>query len=113
MTGLIDCRECDSPDCRECNIYRLATALNQGKLDWAKDSCMGIDIDLLINESPKGMQINLDRDDCKNAAEFIEWEFFNHLKNLLDVGDIDNIDYLRSLIHAMDELYKVGKGAAT
>ena len=29
---LIDCRECDSPDCRGCNIYRLARALEQGKL---------------------------------------------------------------------------------
>jgi hypothetical protein len=33
----IDCRECDAPDCRGCNIYRLAEALQQGKLDWMKD----------------------------------------------------------------------------
>lgn len=34
---LIDCRECDSPDCRGCNIYTLATALGQGKLNWMTD----------------------------------------------------------------------------
>lgn len=34
---LIGCRECDSPDCRGCNIYRLAEALGQGKLNWMMD----------------------------------------------------------------------------
>jgi hypothetical protein len=42
MIGLIDCRECDSPDCRGCNLYRLAEALQQGKLDWMKDEKNGI-----------------------------------------------------------------------
>jgi hypothetical protein len=103
---LIGCRECDAPDCRGCNIYRLATALDQGKFDWAKNSCKGIDIDLLIDESPKGMQINLSRDDCLNAAEFIEEEFFNRLYNLMRAGELDNVGYVRSLIRAMDALYK-------
>ena len=33
----IGCRECDAPTCVGCNIYTLAVALGQGKLDWMMD----------------------------------------------------------------------------
>ena len=106
---LIGCRECDSPDCRGCNTYRLATALNQGKLDWAKDEHYGIDEEMLAapNESKaKGVELDLGLDDCENVAEFVEEEFFNHLYNLMRAGELDNVGYVRSLIRAMDALYK-------
>jgi len=35
--SLIDCRDCDSSRCNGCNIYILATMLNQGKLDCLMD----------------------------------------------------------------------------
>ena len=67
-------------------------------------------IDKIKPETPlAGVCLNLSPDDCKNAADFIEWEFFNHLKNLLDVDDLDNIDYLRSLIRVLDEMERAGK----
>ncbi len=113
---LIGCRECDSPDCRGCNIYRLARALEQGKLDWAKDDHNGIDEEMLAapNEEPaelfpdrnKCVRLDLGLDDCENVADFIESEFFNHMYHLLLAGDLDNVGYVRSLIRAMDALYK-------
>lgn len=32
MSEQICCKECDSPSCKGCNIYILATALNRGML---------------------------------------------------------------------------------
>jgi len=103
----IGCRECTSPDCRGCNVYDLEQALKTGKLDWM----MGENKRIRIPNKPP---VHLDKDDCKNVAEFLEWEFFAHLKNLLDVDDLDNIGYLRSLIRAMDELFRAaGEERAT
>lgn len=39
--------------------------------------------------------------DCRNAAELIELYFF---QNIRDDTDIDEIDYIRSLIKVLDEL---------
>lgn len=33
MAEYIECRNCDSPYCDGCNIYSLATMLNNGKFD--------------------------------------------------------------------------------
>jgi hypothetical protein len=33
MAAYIECRNCDSPYCDGCNIYSLATMLNNGKFD--------------------------------------------------------------------------------
>ena len=33
MINRIDCKDCDSPSCKGCNIYILATALNSRELD--------------------------------------------------------------------------------
>lgn len=112
----IDCRECDAPTCVGCNIYTLATALGQGKLDWAKDDHNGIDEEMLAapNEEPAELfpdrsecvRLDLGLDDCENVADFIENEFFTHMYHLLLAGDLDNVGYIRSLIRAMDALYK-------
>lgn len=102
----IGCRECDSPDCKGCNIYTLERALKAGKFDWMKNGNNAI---VVPETPPEGVHLKLEPSDCRNAAEFIEWEFFNHLKNLLDVDDLDNIDYLRSLIRVLDEMERVGK----
>lgn len=101
---VIDCRECDSPDCRGCNIYTLAAALGQGKFDWMMDEKHTINPELCV--PPKNYGLDLDKDDCENVAEFIEEEFFNHMYNLMRAGDLDNVGYIRSIIRAMDALYK-------
>lgn len=56
---LIDCRECDAPDCRGCNIYTLATALGQGKLDWMKDEKNGIRIPLNLEPVKVAAEVHL------------------------------------------------------
>lgn len=33
MTEYIGCRECDSPDCKGCNLKKLETMLRNGKFD--------------------------------------------------------------------------------
>ena len=52
------------------------------------------------------IEIDICVDDCLNVAEFIEEEFFNRLYNLMRAGELDNVGYVRSLIRAMDALYK-------
>lgn len=45
--------------------------------------------------------LNLEREDCRNAAELMETYFFDMIR---DAEDLDNIDYVRSLIKCIDEL---------
>ena len=37
MPKLIECRRCDSPNCKGCNMYTLATMLNHGKFNSIMD----------------------------------------------------------------------------
>ena len=48
--------------------------------------------------------LNFDKDTCKNVADFLELYFF---QNIRDDECIDNIEYVRSLINAIDELNRV------
>ena len=52
------------------------------------------------------IELDIEKDDCENAAEFIVAEFFNHIYLELQSGELDNVGYIRSLIRAMDALYK-------
>lgn len=52
--------------------------------------------------------LNLDADDCKNLADMIEIYFF---ANIRDDEDMDNIDYLRSMLRGLDELRSASKDA--
>ena len=52
------------------------------------------------------VELNFDKDTCKNVAEFLEVYFF---QNIRDDEDIDNIEYVRSLINAIDELKRASK----
>lgn len=50
--------------------------------------------------------LNIDKGTCKNIAEFLEIYFF---LNIRESEDMDNIEYVRSLINAIDELKRVSK----
>ena len=54
------------------------------------------------------VNLNIDEADCKVAAEFIEIYFF---QNIRDDPDIDNIEYVRSLLRTIDELNRVAHDA--
>ena len=45
--------------------------------------------------------VNISKDDCLNVADFLEIYFF---QNIRDDEDMDNIDYVHGLIHAIKEL---------
>ena len=53
--------------------------------------------------------LNLDKADCKNVAELIEIYLPQACKDFYDAGEFDNIDWLRSMIAAMDELNRAAK----
>lgn len=50
--------------------------------------------------------LNIDKYTCRNIADFLEIYFF---QNIRDDEDMDNIEYVRSLITAIDELRRVSK----
>ena len=56
--------------------------------------------------------LNLSKDDLHNIVEFIELNFFEHLKALLNDDEIDNIDYIRSLLLVLDELTRAEREAS-
>ena len=55
------------------------------------------------------VSLNIDRYDCTNAAKFIEIYFF---QNIRDDEDMDNLEYLRSLLRVIDELKRAAKDEA-
>ena len=57
--------------------------------------------------------LNIDAADCRNVAELIEIYLPQACKDFYDAGEFDNIDWLRSLIHAMDELRRIAKEGET
>ena len=48
--------------------------------------------------------LNIEKHTCGHIAEFLEIYFF---QNIRDDECIDNIEYVRSLINAIDELNRV------
>ena len=48
--------------------------------------------------------LDVTKDDCRNVYEMMEIYFF---QNIRDDPDMDNIDYIKGLLHFMDELEKV------
>lgn len=54
------------------------------------------------------LELNIDKDDAKNLADFIEIYFF---QNIRDDTDMDNIEYVRSLLRCLDELNRVSSNS--
>ena len=50
--------------------------------------------------------LNIDKHTCRNIAQFLELYFF---QNIRDAEDMDNIDYVHELLHAIEELRRVAK----
>lgn len=58
----------------------------------------------LFPDRSKCVRLDLEPGDLRNIVEFFEDQFFEHLKFLLDEGELDNIDYLRSMLRIYDQL---------
>ena len=57
--------------------------------------------------------LNIDKHTCENIADFLELYFF---QNIREDEDMDNIEYVHDLIHAIGELRRVatsGDGGMT
>lgn len=54
----------------------------------------------------KMLELNIEKEDARNLTEFIEIYFF---QNIRDNEDMDNIEYIRSLLKCLDELERVSK----
>ena len=52
------------------------------------------------------VELNFDKHTCENIADFLELHFFHNIR--LD-EDMDNIEYLHDLIHAIHELRRASK----
>lgn len=50
--------------------------------------------------------LNISKSTCQNIADFLDIYFF---QNIRDDEDMDNIEYLHDLIHAIHELNRVAK----
>lgn len=53
--------------------------------------------------------LNLDKADCKNAAEMIEIYLPMAFKDFYEAGEFDNIEYVRSMLRVYDELNKAAE----
>lgn len=58
----------------------------------------------LFPDRSKCVELDLEPGDLRNIVELFEDQFFEHLKFLLDEGDLDNIEYLRSMLRIYDQL---------
>ena len=58
----------------------------------------------LFPDRSKCVGLDLEPGDLRNIVELFEDQFFAHLKFLLDEGELDNIDYLRSMLRIYDQL---------
>lgn len=54
------------------------------------------------------VKLNLNADDCRNAADLIEAMFAEYLKVLIDIHELDNIHFLASLERIFNELDAAG-----
>lgn len=53
--------------------------------------------------------LKLERADIENLIEFFDLSFFDHLKKLLEDGELDNMEYLKSMTRVYDELARAAK----
>ena len=50
--------------------------------------------------------LNISKETCRNIADVMELYFF---QNIRDDTNMDNIEYVHDLIHAIDELNRVAR----
>lgn len=50
--------------------------------------------------------LDIDKQDCKNAAELIEIYLPMALHDFYEAGGFDNLEYVRSMLRVFDELSK-------
>lgn len=54
--------------------------------------------------------LDIDAADCRNVAELIDIYLPQACHDFYEAGEFDNLDYLRSMLRAYDELKKAAEG---
>lgn len=57
--------------------------------------------------------LDLDKEDCRNAAELIETYLPMAFKDFYEAGEFDNIEYVRSMLCVYDELKRAAEEEQT
>lgn len=62
----------------------------------------------LAKTGGKGMiELKLEKSDVDNLLEFFDIAIFDYIKDLLNSNELDNIEYLRSIVKIHDELWRI------
>ncbi len=87
MAEYIECRNCDSNDCRGCNTYLLSTMLNEGKFDCLMDDHHGINRFIDVAPVVHGRwEIKTDDYDCEYAkCSACGEEFYDANEDTIDI----------------------------
>ena len=98
MAEYIKCRNCESPDCKGCNLKRLETMLENGKLDCMMNENRGINTSADVEPVRHG---RWDGDTCTSCN--LPWNY-NMTQNAQDWGYFDPMpDYCPNCGAKMDK----------
>ena len=53
------------------------------------------------------IELKLEKSDVDNLLEFFDIAIFDYIKDLLNSNELDNIEYLRSIVKIHDELWRI------
>lgn len=53
------------------------------------------------------IELKLEKSDIDNLLEFFDIAIFDYIKDLLNNNELDNIEYLRSIVKIHDELWRI------
>ena len=53
------------------------------------------------------IELKLEKNDVDNLLEFFDVAIFDYIKDLLNSNELDNIEYLRSIVKIHDELWRI------
>lgn len=53
------------------------------------------------------VELKLEKSDVDNLLEFFDIAIFDYIKDLLNNNELDNIEYLRSIVKIHDELWRI------
>lgn len=53
------------------------------------------------------IELKLEKSDVDNLLEFFDVAIFDYIKDLLNNNELDNIEYLRSIVKIHDELWRI------
>ena len=78
MAEYIACRNCESPDCKGCNLKRLETMLGNGKFDCLMNENRAINTSADVEPVRHGQWIYREFDDEYECSECAKYSYFDN-----------------------------------